>query len=95
MQKLLAAAALTLGATGCLGPNNAARSLLNWNATATEYDLANEAIFIGLVWVPVYELALLGDVLVFNTIEHWSGENPIDAPGPFPGFTRGQGEDDD
>ena len=35
--------------------------------------------FIVFVWVPVYELATLGDALVFNSIEFWTGENPIDT----------------
>jgi hypothetical protein len=27
--------------------------------------------------VPVYEICLLGDLLVFNTIEFWTGSNPV------------------
>lgn len=88
MKKIIAAAALTLGATGCLGPNNAANSLLNWNAEVSDQDVVNEAVFIGMTIIPVYPIAYAADVLVFNTIEYWGGGNPVDAPGPFPGFTR-------
>ena len=81
--KFLACAALALGATSCLGPNNAFNSLHNWNATVTEYDWANEVIYLGLNVIPVYGVAHLADVLVLNTIQYWSGENPVDAPGAF------------
>lgn len=92
MKKIIAAAALTLGATGCLGPNNAANSLLNWNAEVSETDVVNEAIFLGMYLIPVYPIAYAADIVVFNTIEYWSGGNPIDAPGAFPGFTKKGGD---
>ena len=69
----------------CLGPNNAFRSVHNWNAEVSDQDAVNEIIFIAMVIVPVYGVALLGDYLIFNTIEYWSGDNPINDPGPFPG----------
>jgi len=87
MKKLFLAAMLALGVStsGCLGPNNAYNSILNWNAEATDHDWVNEGIFLGLVIIPVYGIALLGDYLIFNTIDYWSGSNPIDDPGAFPG----------
>jgi hypothetical protein len=94
MKKLIAAAALTLGATGCLGPNNAFNSINNWNAEVSDSDVVNEALFIGMNIIPVYAFAYMGDVLIFNTVEYWSGGNPIDAAGPFPGFTRKSGDED-
>lgn len=82
--KFLACAALLAGATSCLGPNHAFNGIHNWNATVTEYDWANEVIYLGLNIIPVYGVAHLGDILIFNTMHYWTGENPIDAPGPFP-----------
>ena len=73
-----------LTCTGCLGPNNALNSLNNWNGSATEQDWLNEVIFLGMVIVPVYEFALLGDYLIFNTWDYWGGDNPISDPGSFP-----------
>jgi hypothetical protein len=30
------------------------------------------------LWVvPAYELILLGDILIFNTVEFWTGSNPL------------------
>jgi hypothetical protein len=91
MKKSLLAVALTFGllAPSCLGPDNLYNGIKNWNAEVSDQDWLNELIFLGLWIIPVYPIASLGDVLLFNTIEYWSGDNPIDEPGPFPGFTRG------
>jgi len=79
--------ALVLGSvlmtSSCLGPNHLFNSLINWNADVSRHNWINEALFVGLVIVPVYQIALIGDVLVFNTIAYW-GENPINEPGTFP-----------
>lgn len=83
----VAALTLSLGTTSCLGPDNAYRQVKNWNVGLTNQDWLDEIIFIGLHIVPVYPLALFGDVLIFNTIEYWSGDNPINDPGAFEKFT--------
>ncbi|MEZ6015255.1 MAG: DUF3332 family protein [Planctomycetota bacterium] len=82
--KFLACAALLLGATSCLGPNNATNSLRNWNATVTDMDWADELLFLGMNIVPVYGIAMFADVVVLNTIDYWTGENPVSEPGAFP-----------
>ena len=80
---LALACASTLFGTSCLGPNNLFNGLNNWNGRVTEGKAWNELIFIGLNIIPVYWVALLGDRLIFNSIEWWGGENPISAPEPF------------
>ena len=47
-------------------------------------DWVNELAFLGLFVVGVYPILLLGDVLIFNTIDYWGSENPIKDPGTFP-----------
>ena len=37
----------------------------------------NEIVFLAFHVVPVYEVAYLADVLVLNSIEFWSGSNPV------------------
>jgi hypothetical protein len=89
--KTLAAAALALPlATSCLGPNHAHDGIRNWNATATETEWVNEIIFLGLHIIPVYPLAYAGDQLIFNTVDYWTGDNPMDDPGAFPGESFGK-----
>lgn len=70
--------------SGCLGPFNATRTVLNWNATLHEEDAVCEVVFIALTIIPVYPLVGLADALVLNTVDYWSGENPLEDPGPFP-----------
>jgi hypothetical protein len=42
-----------------------------------------------MVIIPVYGIALLGDYVIFNTMDYWSGDNMINDPGPFPeGFGK-------
>jgi hypothetical protein len=81
MKKSLAALALAACAflPGCLGPNNAFNNLHAWNQKVTDNKWGNEAVFIGLNIIPVYGLCYLGDVLIFNSIEFWGGNNPIEA----------------
>lgn len=91
MKKAFLALALTVGLTtsSCLGPNNLYRSIQNWNAELSDMDWLNEIVFLGLNIIPVYGIALWVDYLIFNTINYWGGENVIDEPGAFPGFTSG------
>lgn len=36
-------------------------------------------MFLVLTWVPVYGVATLADALVFNSVEFWTGKNPIES----------------
>lgn len=82
MKKTFLAGVLALGLFGssCLGPNNAFNSLHHWNDSVTENKWGNELIFLGLNIIPVYGLAYLADIVIFNSIEFWGGTNPVDAP---------------
>jgi len=89
LKKALAAGilALGLGSSSCLGPDNAYNSIKNWNADLSDQDWVNELVFLGLHIIPVYGIALFGDVVIFNTIGYWTGDNMIKDPGPFKGFS--------
>ena len=41
----------------------------------------NELIFLAFHIVPIYPIAYLADVLVLNSIEFWSGRNPVSSIG--------------
>jgi len=73
------AVAVALLGSGCFGSFNLTRKLYQWNDTVSQDKWIKEVVFIVLVWVPVYGLATLGDAVLFNTIEFWSGENPIEV----------------
>lgn len=90
MKKTILASALLAGlfCGSCLGPDHAYNSLKNWNAKVTDQDWLNELLFLGMNVVPVYGIALFGDLVIFNTSGYWSGNYIISEPGPFPGFKR-------
>ena len=65
--------------SGCHGPFNLTRRLHRWNGQVGGR-WANEVVFLCFIWLPVYSLATLGDGLIFNSIEFWTGNNPITPP---------------
>lgn len=79
--------AISLSSASCLGPDHAYNQVKNWNAGLSEQDWVNEVVFLGLMIIPVYLIALFVDVVAFNTIQYWSGDNPINDPGAFKGFS--------
>jgi hypothetical protein len=64
--------------SACYGPFNATRSLHHWNGTVTGNKWAQEGLFLVLNIIPVYGLWMLGDAIIFNSIEFWGGTNPMD-----------------
>ncbi len=67
--------------TCCYGSFSAVKGLHQWNGQVSQNKFVNTLLFWGLVIVPVYELWTLGDAIIFNVIEFWSGSNPV-AAGP-------------
>ncbi len=61
----------------CYGPFKLTSSLHSWNGQATSDEFVNALIFVGLNIIPVYGIAALADAIIFNTIEFWTGVNPI------------------
>ena len=71
--------ALALVTSGCFGPFNLTRRLYKWNEQVVgKWEL--EFMFILLAWAPVYGVTILGDAVVFNSMEFWTGKNPVDPP---------------
>jgi hypothetical protein len=63
--------------SGCYGPFNLTQRLYDWNGGFSN-EWAREGVFI-LALFP-YGVCMLGDALIFNSIEFWGGDNPIDPP---------------
>ena len=66
--------------SGCYGPFNLTRRLYQWNGQIGATKWEREFMFILLAWAPVYGLAVAGDAIVFNSMEFWTGNNPVDPP---------------
>ncbi|MAN58848.1 MAG: hypothetical protein CMC08_03310 [Flavobacteriaceae bacterium] len=63
--------------TSCLGSFSAFNNLKDWNMEISDSKFVNNLVFWGLNIIPVYGLFFLGDTIIFNVIEFWSGSNPI------------------
>ena len=64
--------------SSCIGSFKLWNGLLEWNKSLGN-KFVNELVFIALNIVPVYGIASFADILVLNTIEFWSGSNPMAA----------------
>ena len=72
---------LTLSAA-CYGPFNLTRNVYHWNSNIKGSGEVNEKwmkeiVFFGMIVIPVYMFSALLDAFVFNSIQFWSGDNPI------------------
>ncbi len=73
---LVCALAGSMMFSSCIGSFQLTNRLLSWNKTVgTKF--ANELVFFAFWVLPVYEISALADVIVLNSIEFWSGNNPI------------------
>lgn len=79
MRKLVMSVALAAAilSTSCLGSFHAVTSLKHWNESVSDNKFVNNVLFWAMNIVPVYPLFVLGDTVVFNLIEFWSGSNPL------------------
>ena len=79
-------AGAVLAATGCLGPFNLTDQLHHWNSNVCDPNTTggkwcNEGIFLVCNIIPVYGVCILGDAIIFNSVEFWTGKNWVAAPG--------------
>lgn len=75
---LVSALGASLMLQSCIGSFALTNKVLNWNRQVGD-KWVNELVFFAFWVLPVYELSILADVLVINSIEFWSGENPVVA----------------
>jgi len=68
--------ALSIGQTGCYGPFRLTKNLHEWNSTVGD-KFINALVFFAFIVIPVYEVAVLIDGVALNTIEFWTGDNPV------------------
>lgn len=70
--------------TACYGPFNLTRNVYHWNSGIKGSGEVNdkwmkELVFFGMIVIPVYMFSALLDAFIFNSIQFWSGDNPIKA----------------
>ncbi|MGD8861368.1 MAG: DUF3332 domain-containing protein [Myxococcales bacterium] len=70
-------AAAAVGASGCFGSFGATNALYDWNEGVSNNKWIQWLVFLVLIILPVYGLFILADAIVLNTIEFWTGTNPV------------------
>lgn len=63
--------------TGCFGGFHLTRNIWGWNNTVTGSKFVNWLVFLGLTVIPVYAIGGLADLFIFNSLEFWTGSNPM------------------
>lgn len=78
MKKVFLSIALasTLLLSSCLGSFRLTNKCYTWNKSIGDKWI-NELVFIGLNIIPVYDICILADAVIFNSIEFWTGNNPV------------------
>lgn len=67
--------ATTMMMSSCIGSFGLFNKLLDWNKTVSNSKIVNELLF--LVISPAYAVCGAIDYLVLNSVEFWSGSNPV------------------
>ncbi len=74
--------AFTLVLTGtvlfssCLGSFSLTNKVLDWNRSVGD-QWVNELVFLVCYVVPVYEISVFVDAVILNSMEFWTGSNPM------------------
>ena len=63
--------------SGCIGSNVATSKVLQFNLEVVENKYARGGV--NVLLAPVYALTVAVDLLVFNSIEFWAGESPLNG----------------
>lgn len=91
-QKLTAGALLSAVVfSGCYGKFALTRKVYEINGQITNNKFVHSLVAWVFLWLPVYGLAGFADFVVLNTIEFWTGNNPMSG-GATPGETIKSGE---
>ena len=77
---LLLGMGASLGLGGCMGQMGLSSMVTKGNLSVVDNRYGRAGVFVLLS--PVYGLAATADLFVFNTIEFWSGKNPITGKAP-------------
>ena len=78
--KVSAICALLCGSmmfSSCIGSFALFNTVKDWNENLTDNKFINEVVYLAMCIVPIYEICYFVDNVVFNSIEFWTGENPV------------------
>jgi hypothetical protein len=70
------ASALTIQ-TGCFGSFGLTRRIYGFNEQVSPDKWVRWVVFLAFSFIPVYGFGVLADAIVLNSVEFWTGQNPI------------------
>jgi len=65
------------GTSACFGSFNLTRKVYGFNKDVSKDKFVQELVFLAFNIVPVYGIAGFLDAVVVNTVEFWTGKNPV------------------
>lgn len=68
---------VSLSQFSCIGSFQLTNNLYSWNKNDVSGKWGQELVFLAFIVIPVYSVALLADGIVLNSIEFWTGRNPL------------------
>lgn len=75
------------GLAGCWGSFNLTGKVYDWNGSFNS-KWASWAVFLVFIILPVYEITLFVDAIALNTIEFFSGRNPVNRSADLGNWQR-------
>lgn len=69
--------ALGMMVSGCYGPFHLTRKVWAFNRDVSDNKWVVEIAFLVMNVVPIYHVAGIADALLFNSLEFWTGNNPL------------------
>ena len=67
---------LAMLVTGCTGSFNLTKKVYNFHRSQSD-KWSDELCFLLVALTPIYGLATFADAIIFNSIEFWTGKNPV------------------
>jgi len=68
---------MAMTTTGCIGRMGLTGKVMEFNLSVTEQKWGRELVFLVLYIVPVYPISGAIDLIILNSIEFWTGTNPV------------------
>jgi len=76
---VMCVALFSVQVSGCFGKFALTRAIWDFNNNVSPNKFIKWLVFLVLVVVPVYGIGTLVDALVINSIEFWTGSNPVES----------------
>ncbi|MGF1734493.1 DUF3332 domain-containing protein [Photobacterium satsumensis] len=75
--KVAIAAVVAVMLSGCVGSNVATSKLMEYNVKAVDNRYARGGL--NMLMSPIYGVTITADYLVLNSLEFWTGSNPVNG----------------